>query len=348
MPAMEIARLDLGGRQTRIVLGDTELLNDHIPDLVACDAAVADSPLLDTWRDAAKPRVVLPPGEDAKQWTVLHALLRSCADRDLARGDRIAAVGGGAICDVGAFAAATYMRGVSLTLVPTTLLAVVDAAVGGKTGIDFLGYKNLVGAFYPADSVLIVPSFLGTLSEREYRSGLAEVIKAAMLADAALFELLEREREAVLRREPAMLREMISRAVAVKADIVNRDFTERGERGFLNLGHTFGHALEAVLGLGTLTHGEAVVWGIGRALDLGGRIGITDPAWTNRVRRVLDDYGYLLRRPAGSTVEIIAAMQKDKKRRRDGLQFVLQRGPQKTELREVPIDEVTAVLDSPA
>jgi len=345
---MEIARLDLGGRQTRVLLGDSGILNTAVPGLLVCDAAVAKVPLLRSWPDGAVPRVVLPPGERSKQWDVFHTLLRTCAERNLTRNDRIVAVGGGAVCDLSAFAAAVYMRGVELTLVPTTLLAMVDAAIGGKTGIDFLGYKNLVGAFYPADSVLIVPDFLDTLSEREFRSGLAEVLKAAMLGDEELLALLEHDRTAVLARDPEALRELISRAVAVKAGVVNRDFTERGERAHLNLGHTFGHALEAVLGFGVLTHGEAVAWGIGRALDLGQRIGITDPAWAERARTLLDDYGYALKRPGGTTAAIIAAMQKDKKRRRDGLPFVLQRGVGETELREVSSSQVAAVLDSTA
>lgn len=345
---MEIALLDLGGRRTRVLLGDQDLLNEYVPRLAAVDGAVAELYPLVRWSDASVPKVVLPPGEGSKQWSVLQGLLRACVEQDLTRRDRLAAVGGGAVCDLGAFAASIYMRGLPVTLVPTTLLAMVDAAIGGKTGIDFLGYKNLVGAFYPADTVLIVPAFLDTLSEREYRSGLAEVIKAAMLGDATLLELLERRRESVLRRDPSTVEELISRAVAVKAGVVNRDFTEQGERAYLNLGHTFGHALEAVLGLGTLTHGEAVAWGIGRALDLGRREGITPESWNDRIRALLLDYGYAMRRPGGTTAQIIAAMHKDKKRKRDCLRFVLQRGPQDTELREVPIHRVTAVLDSPA
>lgn len=344
---MEIARLTLDGDETRVFLGDRHLLSEFSPDLVACDAAVAESSILGVWSPADIRRIILPPGEQSKHWNVLKALLRSCTERELTRSARIAAVGGGAVTDLGAFAASVYMRGVSITLVPTTLLAMVDAAIGGKTGIDFWGYKNLVGAFYPADSVLIVSEFLDTLSEREFLSGLAEVIKAAMLGDPELFEFLERSRETVIRRDPTALREVVTRAVAVKAGVVNRDFTEQGERAYLNLGHTFGHALEAVLGLGKLTHGEAVAWGIGRALDLGVRIGITERSWATRARALLEDYGYTMRVSQAHGQELIAAMRKDKKRRRDGLVFVLQRNAQATVMETVPDTDVVAVLDSP-
>ncbi len=277
---------------------------------------------------------------------MLSAALEQLTRLEIPRSARLAAVGGGAVTDIGAFAASVYMRGVALTLVPTTLLAMVDAAIGGKTGIDYYGYKNLVGTFFPADSVLIVPEFLRSLPDREYLSGLAEVIKAAMLGDAELLRILESKTEAVLNRDPVVIDEIISRAVVVKSNVVNADFKETGQRAFLNLGHTFGHALEAVAGLGEKTHGEAVAWGIGRSLALGTRLGMTDTAWSDRVRALLDRFGYDLSVGGYRPEELIAAMRKDKKRRDERLMFVLQTGAQETTLEAVETVDVLAVLTS--
>jgi 3-dehydroquinate synthase len=192
-----------------------------------------------------------------------------------------------------------------------------------------------VGTFSPARQVRIAPGFLSTLSEREFRSGLAEVIKAALLGDGELLRILEEQSDQVLSKDSRVLEEVISRAVAVKAAVVQEDFTEQGRRAFLNLGHTFGHALEATMGLGRITHGEAVAWGIARAVAAVEYEGIGDPAWSDRTRTVLERYGYDTSPcPAGATPDdIIAAMQFDKKRRRNGLTFVVQTGPHLTETR---------------
>jgi 3-dehydroquinate synthase len=205
------------------------------------------------------------------------------------------------------------MRGCRLVLVPTTLLAMVDASLGGKTGIDFLGAKNLVGSFYPAHRICIAPAALESLPDREYRSGLAEVIKTAIIGDERLLSLLEQQRESVLGRHPAVVQEMIRRSLAVKGRICQEDPREAGVRAFLNLGHTFGHALESATGFDGWTHGEAVAWGIGRALSAGLRFDMTSPSFAARVRRLLSEYGY--RREAPVSYEQLApAFGLDKKR----------------------------------
>ncbi|MFW5789568.1 MAG: 3-dehydroquinate synthase family protein, partial [Spirochaetota bacterium] len=170
-------------------------------------------------------RHVLPAGETSKSWAQLELLLRGMLDADLTRAGRVVAVGGGVVCDIGALAASLYMRGCTLVLVPTSLLAMVDAAVGGKTGIDFGGYKNMVGSFYPASEVRICIDTLATLSEREYRSGLAEVIKTAMLGDGALLDTLERNHERVVARDPELLEGVVWACVEVKGGIVEADLT---------------------------------------------------------------------------------------------------------------------------
>ena len=242
------------------------------------------------------------------------------------------------VCDLAAFSASVYMRGCRSILVPTSLLAMVDASIGGKTGFNFLGYKNMIGTFYPAELVVMSLEALKTLPEREYKAGLAEVIKTAMLGDAGLFKLLAVNRKEVLARDPDLLEEIIHRSISVKAGIVEEDFRERGKRAILNLGHTFAHALEAVTGLEVWNHGEAVAWGLARALELGVRIGVTGKDYADSVIKLLADYEFRLE--AGSVIggnrrnnlmplktsAIIRAMYADKKKREGKLRLVLQRG----------------------
>lgn len=270
-------------------------------------------------------RVVLPAGESAKSWPQVERILERGFEEGLSRRDTIAGVGGGVVCDMTAFAASVYMRGCGLTLVPTTLLAMVDASLGGKTGINFGGYKNMVGSFFPASRILVAPELLETLPEREYRSGLAEVIKTAAIGDAALFRLLSAKRTAVLERDRTTVREIVRRCVRVKGSIVEQDLREHGKRAFLNLGHTFGHALESVTGFGTYSHGEAVAWGIGKALELGCALGVTNPAYADRVHRLLLEYGFPLSVEGVSPDTLLEAMRMDKKKNRDGVVFVLQK-----------------------
>ena len=290
------------------------------------------------------PRVVVPAGERCKQRDVLFSLLDRFAEAQLTRESCVVAVGGGALTDLVACAASVYLRGIDVVLVPTSLLAMVDAAIGGKTGIDYGGYKNVVGTFYPAREVRICPDTLQTLSDREYRSGLGEVLKAAFLGDTELLDLLERSSEAVLAREDEVVAEMIARAVTVKANVVAADFTEQGQRAFLNLGHTFGHALESVLGLGEWTHGEAVAWGIARAMHAGLTLGTTERMWAQRVLALLERYGYNVGPTPVSAHMIVDAMQRDKKRTTDGVRFVLQRGAQQTYLETLAPETIIDIL----
>lgn len=310
-------------------------------DLQVCDANTAG-----LFPDRGVPRHVWPAGEAAKDWPQIDSLLRRALALGLARDSTIAGIGGGVVTDMAAFAASLYMRGCRLVLVPTTLLAMVDAALGGKTGIDYGGFKNLVGTFYPAHELRIWPGALATLGDRDYRSGLAEAIKHAFLVDAHLLELLENRREAVLSREPSVLEELVFRAVLVKVGVVERDLRETGERAFLNLGHTFGHALEAVMGFdGSWTHGEAVCWGIVRALELGVALGRTSPAWRDRARALIEAYGFRLRASGADARSILAAMKNDKKKRGGLVRFVLQEGQGRTFQLAVDDAQVLACIE---
>ncbi len=296
--------------------------------------------------------VLLENRDDAKTWAAVERVLLAALDRGLDRAGEVVAVGGGAVCDVAGFAASIYLRGVRLTLVPTTVTAMVDAALGGKTGINLRRGKNLAGTFYPAHGLVIVPRVVADLPAADYLDGLAEVIKTALLGDGELLALMERRREAVLAREPALVREFVRRCVAVKARFVAADLREeRGpepgpdgtSRAFLNLGHTFAHALESASGF-AWTHGAAVAWGLGRALRLGRRLGMTDAAYAARVERLLRAYGFRLTAPGVAPEALLEAMRSDKKRRGDELRFVLQRDLEKTELRAVAPAEVRAAL----
>ena len=287
--------------------------------------------------------VTLPAGESSKSWPSVQAVLEECTARGMGRDGEVAGVGGGVVCDITAFAASLYMRGCRLTLVPTTLLAMVDAALGGKTGIDFLGYKNLVGTFYPASRLIIAASAVQSLPEREYLSGLAEVIKTALIGDAELLAFLEAERAAVRAREPRVVEEMIRRSLVVKGRIVEEDPRESGIRALLNLGHTFGHALETAAGFTGWTHGEAVAWGMGRALAAGVRMGITDSGFARRVEALLRGYGFRLEAPFGYEA-LRPGLEHDKKRREGVLRIVIPCAPGDVRIREAAEEDLAAVL----
>ena len=295
--------------------------------------------------------VLLDDRDGAKHWASVERVLLAALERGMDRGGEIVAVGGGAVCDVAAFAASIYLRGVRLTLVPTTVTAMVDAALGGKTGINLRRGKNLVGTFYPAHRLVVMPHAVRHLSSSDYLDGLAEVIKTAMLGDGKLFGLLECRRDEVLARSPALVEEYVRRCLAVKARFVAHDLREElgtavrpdgTSRAFLNLGHTFAHALESASGF-AWSHGAAVAWGLGRAMRLGGVLGIIDPGYAQRVHRLLRAYGYCLRAVEVDSDRILSAMQADKKRSGDELRFVVQRGLEQTELRAVPMPAVPAV-----
>jgi 3-dehydroquinate synthase len=311
------------------------------PPLVVCDENTAD---LDVAFPPGMPVATVPAGERCKQPGVLLSLLDTFMQTGLTRGSTVYAFGGGAVTDLVAFAGSIYLRGVRVVLVPTSLLAMVDAAVGGKTGIDFYGFKNMIGTFAPAAEVRIAPALLDSLPQKEFLSGLAEVLKAAFLGDSTLVNMLETRSQEVLGRDGSLMSEIIRRAVAVKAAVVQADFTEQGQRAFLNLGHTFGHALESALGLSTWTHGEAVAWGIARAMRAGVAEGITDSEWARRVTGILRSYGYNTGASPLDPAVVIQAMQKDKKRTSRGVQFVLQRGPQENVLHTMERNRIMDIL----
>ena len=288
--------------------------------------------------------VVLPPGEGSKNWDSIDRILSSALARGLARDSLFIGLGGGVILDMTAFAASIYMRGARVSLVPTTLLSMVDATLGGKTGIDYGGGKNLVGTFFPAEAVIIAPWTLKTLSDAEYRSGLGEVLKHAVLSqDDRLFRFLEENRNGVMGRDDAILAEMIRLSLEVKISYIERDPEERkGIRSALNLGHTFSHALESYMDYG-ISHGEGVAWGTAAAIRTGTRLGITPQDLASRTLALLSLYGFssdAYRIPADDFASYSAAIGKDKKKSRGSVRFVLMEGQGKPVLMELPDDEI--------
>ena len=262
----------------------------------------------------------------------------------------VVAVGGGVIGDASGFLAATYNRGVPFVQVPTTLLSDVDSSVGGKVGVNLAAAKNLIGAFYQPLGVFIDTSMLATLPDRDYRSGLAEVVKYGVILDADFFEFLERNVDAINAREPSVLRHMIARSCELKAMVVKEDEYERtGLRAVLNYGHTYAHAFEALAGYGELLHGEAVSIGMLYASRLAEKRGLIDAAMTARQRSLLEQIGALTALPdpaAFSTEDILSKMRLDKKTVGGQLRFIL---PTKmghvTTFTDISESDVTAVVD---
>jgi 3-dehydroquinate synthase len=271
-------------------------------------------------------RVVVPDGEDHKDWATLDRVIGELLAHRCDRRTAIVALGGGVVGDLAGFAAATYQRGVPFVQVPTTLLAQVDSSVGGKTAINHALGKNMVGAFYQPRLVLADMDTLTTLPERELRAGLAEVIKHGAIRDAELFAWLEGNVERLLARDPDALAHAVKRSVEIKAEVVARDERETGERALLNFGHTFGHAIETGLGYGTWLHGEAVAAGMVMAAELSARLGLLDGASVDRLRRLIERAGLPVRAPALAPERWLELMAVDKKAAGGRVRFVLLHG----------------------
>lgn len=278
------------------------------------------------------PAAVLPAGESEKNFSSAAAVLRACSEAELDRNAVLIGFGGGVVCDIAAFAASLYMRGIRCILVPTTLLAMADAAVGGKTAVNVPPYKNSAGTFYAAETVFICPQVLKTLPYEQYHAGLAEIFKMAVLYDCGLYRIFQTCKEAVLHADSACIAPIIRSAAEAKASVVSADFFEKGERSFLNFGHTFAHALESISNFSIL-HGEAVAWGISRALAAGVHLGITDTGYADEVTALIKQYGWCTEvvyplaaaiAPDRFSDAMLHAMKSDKKNAHGTIRLVLQ------------------------
>ena len=288
----------------------------------------------------------VPEGEEAKSLREAERLWDAFLAHGLDRASPVVAVGGGVVGDLAGFAAASFMRGVPVVQVPTTLLAQVDASVGGKVAVNHPRGKNLIGAFHQPRLVLIDPETLRTLPEREYRSGLAEVVKTGAALDADLFASLESGLDALRRRDPNLLEAVVSACCAQKARIVEQDEREEtGVRMVLNYGHTVGHALETLSGYRRWLHGEAVAIGMAAAGRLAVRLGWTDIRTADRLEALLQGVGLPVRFTDIDPRQIAAALRHDKKARDGRVPFVLLRTLGRAELcHDVPMETVIEVL----
>ncbi len=279
---------------------------------------------LDGFRKKKRPQIhLLDDHEAAKTLSTVENATRLLVRAGADRHSLIIAMGGGVVGDVAGFVAATYLRGVSLVQVPTTLVAQVDSSVGGKTGVNLPEGKNLVGAFYPAKLVVVDPEALATLPDREYRGGLAEVIKYGIIADPRLFKFLEDSLEDLLKRDAGALLHILRRSIEIKADVVSRDERESSLREILNFGHTFGHALESVTKYQKYQHGEAVALGMICAGLLGHEAAGTPADEVARIITLIRRIGPLPGWPKCKPETLIKAMRSDKKSRGGEMRFVL-------------------------
>jgi 3-dehydroquinate synthase len=289
---------------------------------------------------------LLDDGETHKSFANVAHALDALAALGATRDACIIALGGGVVGDLAGFTAACWMRGIDFVQMPTTLLAMVDSSVGGKTGVNLPAGKNLVGAFHQPRAVVADIGTLNTLPDREYRAGLAEIIKGAAIGDAPFFEWLEKNAEALAARDESTLVHAIATKVRYKAGVVARDETEQGERALLNLGHTFGHALETAGRYTTLLHGEAVAVGMVMAAKLSERLTMSNQTDTERLEQLLKAVGLPTAPPDGSDPDkLLALMRLDKKNVAGTLRLILWRGIGCAEIvTGVNEDEVSAVL----
>jgi 3-dehydroquinate synthase len=253
------------------------------------------TPLIESFAEAGRPLDVLQmtDGETSKRLIAVEKLAGKMVRLGADRRSVVIALGGGVVGDVAGFLASIFMRGVPVVQVPTTLVAQVDSAIGGKTGVNLASGKNLIGTFHQPLAVLADPDVLSTLPDREYRSGLFEAMKYGVIRNPRIFELMENHSEALLRRDGELLQQLIVDCVQVKADVVSADEREGGERRILNFGHTIGHALESATRYTHFLHGEAVGWGMIAATLIGKGLGITDPYTAQRIIAMVLAYGSL-------------------------------------------------------
>ncbi|QOC22718.1 3-dehydroquinate synthase [Wenzhouxiangella sp. AB-CW3] len=290
--------------------------------------------------------LILPPGESFKtieQWSrVIDALVEMGAQRDAT----VIALGGGVVGDLAGFAAASYMRGIRVVQMPTTLLAQVDASVGGKTGVNHSSGKNLIGAFHQPAAVVADLDTLGTLGNRDYRAGMAEVVKYGAIRDPHLFSWLESNADALSSRLPDLLAESVYQSVRNKAEVVAADEREAGQRALLNFGHTFGHALETVTDYSQYRHGEAVAIGMVLAARMSELMGMTEIGTADRLARLLDQFGLPTRLPDDiQRRSLLRLMRLDKKNRADQIRLILLESIGRAVVRSCPADDILEVLN---
>jgi shikimate kinase/3-dehydroquinate synthase len=357
-PALVTLSVDLGDRSYPIAIGhsllsDAELASRYIAGprvAIVTNTVVAPlylETLTRTLTTAGKKvtTIVLPDGEEEKNWANLMRIFDVLLAEKCDRKTTLIALGGGVIGDLTGFAAATYMRGVPLVQVPTTLLAQVDSSVGGKTGINHPLGKNMIGAFYQPQAVLADTATINTLPPRELSAGLAEVIKHGAIVDAAFFGWIEANIEKLISKDTEALAYAIQRSCEIKADVVRKDERESGLRAILNFGHTFGHAIEAGLGYGKWLHGEAVGCGMVMAADLSHRLGFIDAQTKERLRALVQAAALPVRAPDLGPQRWLELMEVDKKNEGGQIKFILIKPLGSPVITSVPAELLLATLE---
>jgi 3-dehydroquinate synthase len=289
--------------------------------------------------------IILPDGEQYKTLESMGNMYEQLLDFGHDRSSTLIALGGGVIGDITGFAAATFLRGIAFVQIPTTLLAQVDSSVGGKTGVNLPGGKNMVGAFYQPEIVLVDPEVLNTLPARELRAGVAEVIKYGIIRDADFFAYLESSMPDVLQLAPEAISKVIRQCCSIKAAITTQDETEKGIRAYLNFGHTFGHAVETVTGYTEFLHGEAVAIGMHKAAMLSNALGFCTSADCERIEALIRAAGLPVQPPSYTAADYVHAMMKDKKKKGSKLNFVMIKRIGEAFLQTVTHDQLHLLLE---
>jgi 3-dehydroquinate synthase len=338
---METITINAASGPSRILIGERlENLRRYVPEakpVIITDVNVAKLYPLDS---LAADVITIGTGEEIKTLDTvrdIYAQLLSCgADRS----SFIVGVGGGLVCDITGFAASTFLRGLRFGFVATTLLAQVDASVGGKNGVNYHGYKNMVGLFHQPEFVICDPELLKTLPRKEIACGMAEIVKYGAIADPDLFAYLEQHDDEILSLDGPAIEKLVVASVGIKSSVVTRDETEKGKRRILNFGHTFGHAIEKVIGI---PHGEAISMGMAVASALSVKKNLLTTQEGHRLRAVLNNLK-LPTRLAIQHPEIIDAVEKDKKRAGNRIHFVLLNGIGNATVHEVSLEELKEVI----
>ena len=328
--------------RSRVVVGNVgELLPTLLPHKRV--VVVSDTNIDRHYHSLIEPydHVLIGLGEASKTLLTLDAIYRRFIELGVDRSCFVLAIGGGIVTDVAGFAASTFMRGLEFGFISTSLLGQVDASVGGKNGVNVEGYKNMVGTFTQPKFVICDVDLLRTLSPREFRTGLAEIIKAAVIADAELFEMLEQADLSTLQRDSDTLREMVYRAIKVKADIVERDERESGDRRLLNLGHTLAHAIEK--SSSKFNHGEAVAVGLAMIAEVAANRDMLAVADKERIVALLERAGFALEPPV-EVRTLLKAVKRDKKAEGDSIHVVFPLGVGNCCVEKMPIEEFKALV----
>lgn len=338
---MDILNIDgAAGRSTLMVGERLARLGKYLPD---APVFIITDPIVSRLYGNQFPKasvIEMGVGERFKTLDTVAEIFQALIDHEADRSAFLLGIGGGIVCDTAGFVASTYLRGVRFGFAPTTLLAQVDAGVGGKNGVNFSGYKNMVGVFNQPEFVLCDPTVLTTLSRQDLGCGLAEIVKHGAIADADLFAFLEANIDAVLNLEPAAVKRMVYDSSVIKSTIVNRDVKETGERRKLNFGHTFGHAVEKIT---KIPHGEAVSMGMTVAAALSVQRGYLPQTEADRLRCLLDNLGLPTRLEINKD-KALDALKRDKKREGDSIHFVLLKGIGDAVVERIRLDELAETL----